>query len=75
MSKRDRSLLTVAALTATGKGEQLSFHLDYACQNGLTEDELKEALLHLAFYTGWPNAMSAMTVAKQVFTAEPQERS
>ena len=68
LSKRDRSLPTVAALTAMGKTEQLTFHLDFARQNGVTEDELKEALLHLAFYAGWPNGMSAMTVAKNVFS-------
>lgn len=70
LSKRDRSLVTVAALTALGKTDQLTFHLDFARQNGLTEDELKEAILHLAFYTGWPNGMSAMTVAKTIFTKE-----
>ncbi|WP_062996445.1 carboxymuconolactone decarboxylase family protein [Nocardia mikamii] len=67
LSKRDRSLITVAALTAMGKTDQLTFHLDYARHNGVTETELKEAITHLAFYTGWPNGMSAMTVAKQVF--------
>ncbi len=66
LSKRDRSLITVAALTALGKADQLTFHLDFARQNGVTEDEIKEAILHLAFYTGWPNAMSAMTVLEQV---------
>jgi 4-carboxymuconolactone decarboxylase len=70
LSKRDRSLVTVAALTATGKADQLTFHLDFARRNGVTEDELKEAILHLAFYTGWPNAMSAMTVAEKVFRQE-----
>ncbi len=69
LSKRDRSLVTVAALTALGKTEQLNFHLDFARKNGVTEDELKEAILQLAFYSGWPNAMGAMTVAKNVFTA------
>jgi len=68
LSKRDRSLITVAALVATGKSEQLTFHLDYARRNGVTETELKEAITHLAFYTGWPNAMSAMTIVKQVLT-------
>ncbi|WP_433602382.1 carboxymuconolactone decarboxylase family protein [Nocardia sp. CA-135953] len=67
LSKRDRSLITVAALTAMGKTDQLTFHLDYARRNGVTETELKEAITHLAFYCGWPNGMSAMTVAKQVF--------
>ncbi len=70
LSKRDRSLVTVAALTALGKTEQLQFHLDFARRNGVTEDELKEAILQLAFYTGWPNAMGAMTVAKNVFTTK-----
>jgi 4-carboxymuconolactone decarboxylase len=69
LSKRDRSLITVAALTAMGKNDQLTFHLDYARQNGVTETELKEAITHLAFYAGWPNGMSAMTFAKQVFDA------
>src|SRR5690348_10231872 len=67
LSRRDRSLITVAALVATGKAEQLTFHLHYARQNGLTETEPKEAITHLAFYTGWPNGMSAMAVAMQVF--------
>jgi 4-carboxymuconolactone decarboxylase len=70
LSKRDRSLVTVAALTAMGKTDQLRFHLDFARRNGVTEDELTEAITHLAFYTGWPNGMSAMTVAKDVFTQE-----
>ncbi|MGV9711450.1 carboxymuconolactone decarboxylase family protein [Gordonia sp. NPDC003424] len=67
LSKHHRSLITVAALIAMGKPEQLTFHLDFARQNGVTEDELKEAILHLSFYTGWPNGMSAMTVAKNLF--------
>ena len=68
LSKRDRSLVTLAALTALGKTEQLRFHLDFARRNGVTEDEVKEAILHLAFYTGWPNAMGAMAVAKNALT-------
>lgn len=67
LSERDRSLVTVAALTAMGRTDQLTFHLDYARQNGVTQEELKEAILHLSFYAGWPNGMGAMTVAKQVF--------
>ncbi|GAA5042038.1 carboxymuconolactone decarboxylase family protein [Nocardia callitridis] len=50
-----------------GQSDQLAFHLDYAGQNGVTETELKEAITQFAFYTGWPNGMRAMTVAKQVF--------
>jgi 4-carboxymuconolactone decarboxylase len=66
LSRRDRSLITVAALTAMGKTDQLRFHLDFARQNGVTDDELQEALLHLAFYSGWPNGMGAMTVLKNI---------
>ena len=70
LSPRDRSLITVAALVAGGNTEQLTFHLDYAKKNGLTEQELVEAITHLAFYAGWPKAMAAMTVAKRVFRGE-----
>lgn len=66
LSKRDRSLVTVAALTAMGKLDQLQFHLDFARQNGVSDHELKEALLHLAFYAGWPNGMGATTVLKNI---------
>ena len=67
LSKRDRSLATVAALIAGGTIEQLNFHLPFAKQNGVTEEELIETITHLAFYTGWPKAMSAMTVAENQF--------
>ena len=67
LSKRDRSLITVAALIAGGNIEQLPGHLMRAKDNGLTETELKEVITHLAFYAGWPKAMSAITVAKRVF--------
>jgi 4-carboxymuconolactone decarboxylase len=67
LSKRDRSLATVAALIAGGNIGQLNFHLPFATQNGVTEEELVETITHLAFYTGWPNAMSAMAVAKTQF--------
>src|SRR5438309_11560096 len=70
LSKRDRSLITVAALIAGGNTEQLSGHLMRAKDNGLTETELKEVIIHLAFYAGWPKAMSALTVAKQIFEGE-----
>ncbi|WP_020075722.1 carboxymuconolactone decarboxylase family protein [Cryocola sp. 340MFSha3.1] len=68
LSKRDRSLVTVAALLAGGNAEQLRFHLDFARDNGVTEQELIEAITHLAFYAGWPKAMSAMAMAKEVFS-------
>jgi 4-carboxymuconolactone decarboxylase len=64
LSKRDRSLVTISALTALGKMDQLQFHLGFARQNGVTDEELKEALLHLAFYAGWPNGMGATSVLK-----------
>ena len=67
LSPRDRSLITVAALTAGGNAGQLTFHLQYAKDNGATEEELIEAITHLAFYAGWPKAFSAMAIAKQVF--------
>jgi 4-carboxymuconolactone decarboxylase len=67
LSKRDRSLVTVTALIAGGHTEQLSFHLKKARENGVTESELIEAITQLAFYCGWPRAMSAITIAKQVF--------
>jgi len=66
LSKRDRSLITVAALIAGGNTEQLNYHLNFARENGVTEDELKEVITHLAFYAGWPKAMSAATVAMEV---------
>src|SRR6185436_16981483 len=67
LSKRDRSLITVAALIANGNTEQLTGHLNRAKQNGLSETELAEVITHLAFYAGWPRAMSAVKVAREVF--------
>lgn len=66
LTKRDRSLVTVSALTALGKTDQIGFHLAFARQNGVTDDELKEAILHLAFYAGWPAGMAAMTALKKI---------
>jgi 4-carboxymuconolactone decarboxylase len=66
LSPRDRSLITVAALVALGRDAQLTGHLHRALDNGLTRDELAEAITHLAFYAGWPAAMSATTVLAQV---------
>jgi 4-carboxymuconolactone decarboxylase len=67
LSPRDRSLITVAGLIAGGNSEQLGWHLPYGITNGLTETELKEVITHMAFYAGWPKAVSAMNVAKRVF--------
>ena len=67
LSKRDRSLITVAALIALNRTEQLPGHLTRALDNGVTKDELIEIITHLAFYSGWPNSMSAVRIAKSVF--------
>lgn len=67
LSKRDRSLVTVAALIANGNTEQLTGHLNRAMDNGLSEAELSEVIVHLAFYAGWPRAFSAVKVARDVF--------
>jgi 4-carboxymuconolactone decarboxylase len=67
LSKRDRSLITVATLVALNRKEQLPFHLKRALENGVTREELVESITHLAFYSGWPTAMSAILAAKDVF--------
>lgn len=67
LSKRDRSLITVAALIALDRPEQLRHHLQRARDNGVTKEEVVEAITHLAFYTGWPNAMNAIKVARETF--------
>ena len=67
LSKRDRSLVTVAALVALYRTNQLPGHLKRALENGVTRDELIEAITHLAFYAGWPCAMSAAQIAKEIF--------
>ena len=67
LSPRDRSLVTVSALIALNRTEQLPFHLRRGLANGLTRDELIELITHLAFYSGWPNSMSALRIAKDEF--------
>jgi 4-carboxymuconolactone decarboxylase len=67
LSKRDRSLVTVSALIAMNRPDQLRSHLIRARENGVTQDELVEAITHLAFYAGWPSAITAISVAKEVF--------
>jgi 4-carboxymuconolactone decarboxylase len=67
LSKRDRSLITVAALVALYRGDQLTVHLERALANGVTREEIGELITHLAFYAGWPTAMSAGRIAKNVF--------
>lgn len=68
LSKRDRSLITVSALIALNRTEQLRFHLPRAVENGVTEQELIEVITHLAFYSGWPTSMSAVLLAKELFS-------
>jgi 4-carboxymuconolactone decarboxylase len=67
LSKRDRSLVTVAALIAMNRPDQLRSHLVKARENGVTQEELIETITHLAFYAGWPNAVSAIGVAREIF--------
>lgn len=69
LSTRDRSLVTIASLAATGKAEQLPAYLNRALDNGLTPAEAKEAIHHLAYYSGWPNAVSAVPVLEKVLSA------
>lgn len=70
LSKRDRSLVTVSALIALNRPDQLRSHLQRARDNGLTETELVETITHMAFYSGWPSAVSAVAIAKEVFAGK-----
>jgi 4-carboxymuconolactone decarboxylase len=70
LSKRDRSLATITALIVLRASEQLPFHLKRGVENGLTQEEIVELITHMAFYSGWPSAMSAIAVAKKVFEEE-----
>lgn len=67
LSQRDRSLVTVSALIALDRPDQLRSHLVRAKANGLTEEQLVETITHMAFYSGWPSAVSAVAIAKDVF--------
>jgi 4-carboxymuconolactone decarboxylase len=67
LAKRDRSLVTVSALIALNRPDQLRSHLTLARQNGVTQEEIVEVITHLAFYAGWPNAVSAVGIAREVF--------
>ena len=67
LSKRDRSLITCAVLTALYRPEQLRGHLGRALDNGLSQEELGEMITHVAFYGGWPCAVTAAGVANDVF--------
>lgn len=71
LNKRDRSLIVVATLVALQRSDQLRGHLQRALANGVTKDELVELITHLAFYSGWPTAMTAARIAKEVFEQNP----
>ena len=70
LSPRDRSLVTVSALIAMNRPDQLRSHMALALDNGLSKEELVEALTHLAFYSGWPNAVTAVGVAREIFATK-----
>ena len=74
LAPRERSLVTVSALIASGQVAQLPYHLNRAMDNGLTEPQAAELIAHLAFYVGWPNAFSALPVAKEVFERRTTSR-
>ena len=71
LAPRERSLVTVSALIASGQPAQIIYHLNRAMDNGLTKTEVSEALTHVAFYAGWPNVFSALPVVKAVFEKRP----
>ena len=73
LAPRDRSLVTVSALIASGQVAQIPYHLNRAIDNGLTMEQASEVLTHLAFYAGWPNVFSALPVARDVFEARRQQ--
>jgi 4-carboxymuconolactone decarboxylase len=72
LAPRDRSLVTVSALIASGQVAQITYHLMRAMENGLTQSEASEIVTHIAFYAGWPNAFSALPVVKEVFEKRPK---
>jgi 4-carboxymuconolactone decarboxylase len=72
LSPRDRSLVTISALIALYRGNELPFHMKKALENGIVGDEIIEVITHLAFYSGWPTASTALTIARQVFADAEQ---
>ena len=74
LSKRDRSLIVCATLISTYRPEQLRGHLERALINGVTKSEISEMITHLAFYAGWPAAMSAANIAREIFEANPDAK-
>lgn len=67
LSPRDRSLVTITSLISLYRSNEMPFHLKRALENGLTQAEIIEVITHLAFYAGWPPAMTALQVARKVF--------
>lgn len=67
LAPRDRSLVTVSSLIASGQVAQITYHLNRAMDNGLTKEQASEVVTHLAFYAGWPNVFSALPIVKEVF--------
>jgi 4-carboxymuconolactone decarboxylase len=72
LAPRDRSLVTVSALIASGQVAQIPYHLNRAMDHGLTQAQAAEVLTHLAFYAGWPNVFSALPVSREVFEKRPK---
>ncbi len=72
---RDRSLVTITSLVSSGNYEQLYAHIPMGLANGLTKDEIIEAITHVAFYVGWPPAVSALTIAQKIFANPPQQQA
>ncbi len=75
LALRDRSLITVAILVATGKEKQLKTHLGGALSNGVTPDEMKEIMIHAAHYSGWPSAMNGLNVLQELIEEQGLEVS
>jgi 4-carboxymuconolactone decarboxylase len=67
LSKRDRSMITVAALVALYRTDEMRGHIRRALNNGVTRDEISGIITHMAFYAGWPTAANAVRIAKEVF--------
>jgi 4-carboxymuconolactone decarboxylase len=70
LSKRDRSIITVAVITALYRTNEMPFHIERALSNGVTREEVIELFTHLAFYAGWPSAMTGVRIAQQVFAKQ-----
>lgn len=75
ITPRDRSLVTIAALTALQRLDQLEIHIGLGIKNGLTREEIVEAITHLAFYSGWPTAVSGVGAARRAFSAADAQQS